>query len=119
MKFAGVVEDVFEGLPAFGVAHPRAGNQFGSESYKPGVEEVLARTRSLLVGAGHRAGILHYGEAGYIRITRRLRSVNEGLSRAPNDLQERRRCDPTGGARPPPRWWRDFAGKTGYRSHGP
>src|SRR5215207_6518034 len=45
MQFAGVVEDVFEGLSAFGVAHPRAGNQYGGAAYKPGVEEVLARTR--------------------------------------------------------------------------
>src|SRR5215208_1151339 len=91
-----------------------------ADPYRPwDVSGPLAPTRSLLVSAGHGAGILHYGDTRYIRITRRLRSVNEGLSRAPNDLQERCRCDPTGGARPPPRWWRDIAGKTRYRPHGP
>src|SRR5215210_723819 len=60
MQSAGVVEDVFESLPAFGVAHPRAGNQFGSEAYKPGVEEVLARTRLASDRAVSQVGVLRY-----------------------------------------------------------
>src|SRR5215217_3729066 len=60
MLFAGVVEDVFEGLFAIGVAHPRSGNQFGSESYKPGVEVVLARTRLAGDRAISKLGFLRY-----------------------------------------------------------
>ena len=49
VQLPGVVEDVLEVVSAFRVAHPGARYQLGRESYKPGVEEVLARTRL----AGH------------------------------------------------------------------
>src|SRR5919112_267635 len=60
MYSAGVLEDVFESLPAFGVAHPSTSNQFGSEAYKPGVEEVLARTRLASDRAVSQVGVLRY-----------------------------------------------------------
>src|SRR3954466_9268418 len=49
VQLSGVVEDVLEGVSAFRVAHPRARYELWGETYKPGVEEVLARARL----AGH------------------------------------------------------------------
>src|ERR687890_1173294 len=60
MQSAGVLEDVLEGLSAFGVAHPRAGNQFGGKAYKPGVEEVLARARLASDRAVPQGRVLRY-----------------------------------------------------------
>src|SRR5829696_3905129 len=59
----------------------------------PGPRGSLAPTRFPLVGAGHRAGILHYADAGYISIARRLRSVNEGWLGPPIRLPKRRGFD--------------------------
>src|SRR5215211_4385536 len=55
-----VVEHVLEGVPAFRVAHPGACNELGRETYKPGVEEVLARTRLAGHGAISERGVLCY-----------------------------------------------------------
>src|SRR5215211_2851728 len=61
VKFAGVVEDVFEGVTACGVSHPHPRYQLGGVADKPSVEEVLARTSLACDGAVVQGGV--FGDA--------------------------------------------------------